>query len=120
MDTNWPVPEHTGDACALALMLHKLGGKWKCIILWHVMDRPLRFTEIRARIPGITQKMLTQQLRDLETDGFLTRKIFAQVPPKVEYSATPLTFTLRPTLIAMHEWSAEHLLKQKAKRKKKA
>jgi DNA-binding HxlR family transcriptional regulator len=109
MDTNWPVPESEQNACALTRMLLTLGGKWKCIILWWVMDGPRRFTELRRRMPGITQKMLTQQLRDLERDGFLERRVYAEVPPRVEYTATPLTRTLRPVLLAMHEWAAEHL-----------
>ncbi len=112
MDTKWPVPEGDGDVCPLAEMLGTLGGKWKCIILWWVMDGPRRFTELRGRMPGITQKMLTQQLRDLERDGFLKRRVYAEVPPRVEYSATPLALTLRPVLLAMHDWAAEHLLKQ--------
>ena len=98
--------------CPLTEMLDTLGGKWKCVILWWVMDGPRRFTELRGRMPGITQKMLTQQLRDLERDGFLKRRVYAEVPPRVEYSATPLALTLRPVLLAMHGWAAEHLLKQ--------
>jgi DNA-binding HxlR family transcriptional regulator len=102
-------------------MLDTLGGKWKCIILWWVMDGPRRFTELRGRMPGVTQKVLTQQLRDLERDGFLKRRVYAEVPPRVEYSATPLALTLRPMLLAMHVWAAEHLLKEGpgSKRKKR-
>lgn len=115
MDTNGSVLRRNGDDCPLAAMLEQLGGKWKCILLWHVMDRPLRFTELRRQAPGITQKMLTQQLRDLERDGFVTRQVYAEVPPRVEYSATPLTRTMRPVLRTMHDWSAEHLLRRKPK-----
>src|SRR5262245_1152443 len=112
MDTNGPVPGGDG-VCPLAEMLDTLGGKWKCVILWWVMDGPRRFTDLRRRMPGITQKMLTQQLRDLERDGFLKRRVYAEVPPRVEYSATPATLTLRPVLVAMHAWAAEYLVKQK-------
>ena len=112
MDTNWPIPERSGDLCALAVMLDRLGGKWKCIILWQVMEGPRRFSELRRTMPGITQKMLTQQLRDLERDGFLNRRVYAEVPPRVEYSATPLAQSLRRVLLLMHDWSAEHLLTQ--------
>src|SRR5262249_9799667 len=108
---NGPVPGGDG-VCPLAEMLDTLGGKWKCVILWWVMDGPRRFTQLRGRMPGITQKMLTQQLRDLERDGFLKRRGSAEVPPRVEYSATPLALTLRPVLLVMHGWAAEHLLKQ--------
>lgn len=120
MDTNWPIPERNGDPCALAVMLDRLGGKWKCIILWQVMEGPRRFSELRRRMPAITQKMLTQQLRDLERDGFLTRRVYAEVPPRVEYSATPLALSLRSVLLAMHDWAAEHLLQQSPKPKRKA
>jgi DNA-binding HxlR family transcriptional regulator len=119
MDTNWPVPKREGDECPLMAMLHTLGGKWKCVILWWVMDGPRRFTELRGRMPEITQKMLTQQLRDLERDGFLKRRVYAEVPPREEYSATPLALTLRPVLQAMHGWAAERLLKEGRGRKRK-
>lgn len=111
-------PRGKGDACPLAEMLCTLGGKWKCIILWWVMDGPQRFNQLRAKMPGVTQKMLTQQLRDLERDGFLKRRVFAEVPPRVEYSATPLALSLRPVLLAMHDWSAEQLLKREHKPKR--
>src|SRR5687768_2502501 len=122
MDTKRQAHDGDGEVCPLTEMLHTLGGKWKCIILWWVMDGPRRFTELRGRMPGITQKMLTQQLRDLERAGFLKRRVYAEVPPRVEYSATPLALTLRPVLLAMHGWAAEHLLKKtpnklRAKRK---
>jgi len=107
------------EPCPLEVMLDSLGGKWKCIILWWVMDGPRRFTELKTRLPGITQKMLTQQLRDLERDGFLSRKIFAEVPPRVEYSATSLTLSLRPILQAMHHWADEQLIQSKSKPKRK-
>ena len=111
MDTNGLTQGLETGACPLAAMLDLIGGKWKCIVLWWVMDHPRRFNELRAKIPGVTQKMLTQQLRDLERDGFLTRKVFAEVPPRVEYSATALTLSLRPVLVAMHDWSAANVLK---------
>jgi len=112
MDTKETLQKQECETCPLAALLDVVGGKWKCIILWWVMDGPQRFSQLRNNMPGVTQKMLTQQLRDLERDGFLTRKVFAEVPPRVEYSATPLTHTLRPVLVAMHDWSARHLLKQ--------
>lgn len=119
MNTKELLPKQEGEVCPLAEMLGTLGGKWKCIILWWVMDGPRRFTDLRRRMPGVTQKMLTQQLRDLERDGFLTRRVYAEVPPRVEYSATPLALTLRPVLAAMHHWAAEHLLRQAPRKLKR-
>lgn len=119
MDTKRQPPESGSEACPLEAMLTALGGKWKCVILWWVMDGPRRFNELRARLHGITQKMLTQQLRDLERHGFLKRRVFAEVPPRVEYSATPLALTLRPVLLVMHDWAAEHLSKDEPRPKRK-
>lgn len=116
MDTKQrPKVEPVSLVCPLAEMLNDLGGKWKCIILWHVMDGPQRFTQLRAQMPGITQKMLTQQVRDLERDGYLTRRVYAEVPPRVEYSPTALALTLRPILRAMHDWSAANLVGSSAR-----
>ena len=105
--------------CPLAVMLAKIGGKWKCIILWWLMNGPRRFTELRRRIPGITQKMLTQQLRELEKDGFVNRKVFAQVPPRVEYSPTPLALAMKSLLLQMNDWADSHLMEAPPKRTKR-
>lgn len=90
-------------------LLRVIGGKWKVLILWQVLAGPRRFSDLRRELAGVTQKMLTQQLRELERDGLLTRHVFAQVPPRVEYSATPLALGLRPVLQAMHDWAADNL-----------
>jgi DNA-binding HxlR family transcriptional regulator len=68
-----------------------------------------RFGQLQRSLPGITQKMLTQQLRELEEDGIIHREIYPQIPPKVEYSLTPLGESLKPILYAMHEWAIQHL-----------
>ena len=86
------------------ITLSLIGGKWKLLILWILQDSIYRFSELKRKIPKITQKMLTQQLRELESDGLLHRKVYAQVPPKVEYSLTDLGNTVLPILKAMHEW----------------
>lgn len=89
----------------MELSLHVIGGKWKPLILYHLSrTKQKRFGEIRRCIPNITQKMLTQQLRELEYDGMLNRKIYAQVPPKVEYSLTELGKTFMPVMEALCKW----------------
>lgn len=90
--------------CGVAVSLEIIGGKWKGVILWHLCRKTLRFSQLRRRLQGVTQKMLTQQLRELERDGLVNRKVFAEVPPRVEYSLTDLGRTLEPTLRQLCEW----------------
>jgi DNA-binding HxlR family transcriptional regulator len=90
--------------CPVTNTMAVIGGKWKPIIMWIIRDGSKRFGEIKKLIPAITQKMLTQQLRELEFDGIIHREIYAVVPPKVEYSLTELGHTLVPILDAMAEW----------------
>ncbi|MDT2846953.1 winged helix-turn-helix transcriptional regulator [Enterococcus thailandicus] len=92
--------------------LEVIGGKWKPIILCHLGNGAIRTGELRRKIPTITQKMLTQQLRELEQDGIVHRKIYNQVPPKVEYSLTEEGKTLREILVAMSVWGEERIEKQ--------
>lgn len=94
--------------CPIAEALAVVGGKWKIEIVWWLQDRERRFNELRQLMPGVTQKMLTQQLRELEADGIIRREVFAQVPPKVVYSLTPLGQSLRGVLKSLSEWSVEH------------
>jgi DNA-binding HxlR family transcriptional regulator len=82
--------------CNIEVIVDVIGGKWKMLILWHLKESTRRFNELRRLIPGSTQKMLTSQLRELERDGIVARKVYAQVPPKVEYSLTKYGQTLRP------------------------
>jgi DNA-binding HxlR family transcriptional regulator len=105
--------------CPLEELIKVIGGKWKVIILWHVLEGPQRFGQLRRFMPGVTQKMLTQQLRELEQDRFVTRTVFAEVPPRVEYAATELTRKLGDLLRAMHDWSRENLAACAKLRKKK-
>jgi len=91
--------------CAVEATISLIDGKWKAVILFHLMERGvLRFNEIRRNVPNATQRMLTNQLRELETDGLVNRKVYAQVPPKVEYSLSPLGESLGPILISLKEW----------------
>lgn len=85
-------------------------GKWKPVILFHLMDKgTLRFSELQRSIPEITKKMLTTQLRELEYHNIINRKVYAQVPPKVEYSITEYGKGLMPILTPMHEWGLKHI-----------
>lgn len=99
--------------CPVERTLRVVGGRWKVIIIHHLMDGKKRFCELHRAVDGITQKMLTQQLRELERDGIVHRKVYPQVPPKVEYSLTPLGKSLKPILEAMHRWGIEHMKKNK-------
>ncbi|MFC4389276.1 winged helix-turn-helix transcriptional regulator [Gracilibacillus marinus] len=102
-------------ACKVEDALNILVGKWKPLILLHLLNNGTqRFNELKRSIPGITQKMLTKQLRELEAEDIITRVVYPEVPPKVEYSMTKYGESLRPILEAMHEWGKKHQLhKQK-------
>lgn len=101
--------------CSVEYTLEVMGGKWKPLILWHLADKTLRFSELKRTIPNVTQKMLTQQLRELENDGLIYRKVYAQVPPKVEYSLTEDGQSLIPILREMSRWGKHHISQMKAK-----
>jgi DNA-binding HxlR family transcriptional regulator len=96
-------------ACPAELTAELIGGRWKIVLLWHLFQGVRRFSDLQRAVPGITQKVLTQQLRDMEKKGFVTRTIYPEVPPKVEYRITPLGVTLKPVVDAMHQWGAEHV-----------
>lgn len=95
--------------CPVEAALELIGGKWKGIILYHLLEKTLRFNELRRLMPDITQRMLTKQLRELEGNGIVFRKVYAQVPPKVEYSMTEYGNTLAPVIHALKVWGTEHL-----------
>src|ERR1700726_55591 len=88
--------------------LATITGKWKLEILWLLNQRVLRFGELRRAVPGITQHMLTAQLRELESDGLIRRTIFAEVPPRVEYAITPVAQALKPVIDAVFTWWRNH------------
>jgi len=91
-------------ACPAEATLRVIGGSWKVPILWHLSKGTKRFSQLRRDLPGVTQKMLTQQLRELERAGVVHRKVYPQVPPKVEYSLTNRGRTLMPIVSAMCKW----------------
>ena len=97
------------ENCPVAATLELIGGKYKALILWHLAEKKLRFSELKKEIQGATPKMLTQQLRELEADGLVHREIFPVVPPRVEYSLTPFGQTIRPVLEAMYAWGTGYL-----------
>jgi DNA-binding HxlR family transcriptional regulator len=88
--------------------LRLLTGRWKMEIMWELRQNKRRFGELRRAIPGITQHMLTTQLRDLEAHGLVRRTIYAEVPPKVEYESTPAACALRPVFGALYDWCTVH------------
>lgn len=92
------------EGCPVKTTLAVIGGKWKGIILYHLIDGPRRFSEFRHLYPEITQFMLTLQLRELERDGIVHREVYKQVPPKVEYSLTEFGETLKPIILSMINW----------------
>ena len=95
--------------CPVEATLELIGGKYKALILWHLSEKTLRFSELNKLIPTATAKMLTQQLRELESNNLLNREVFPVIPPKVEYSLTELGRSFMPVLVAMRDWGASYL-----------
>jgi DNA-binding HxlR family transcriptional regulator len=95
--------------CPVTTALSVIGGKWKVIILWHLKEGGVkRFGELQRLVRGISQKMLTQELRDLEESGLVSRKVYPVVPPKVEYSLTETGWSLKPVLEQLCDWGKEY------------
>ncbi|MCP3773626.1 winged helix-turn-helix transcriptional regulator [Paenibacillus sp. MZ04-78.2] len=92
------------EGCPVEFTLDVIGGKWKGVLLYHLIDGTKRFNEFRRICPAITQRMLTLQLRELEGDGIVHREVYQQVPPKVEYSLTEFGRTLEPIILQMKQW----------------
>lgn len=102
------------EKCPVITTLEVIGGKWKPAILWELQHKEVcRFGELKKSVVGITQKMLTQQLRELENDGILERRVYAEVPPKVEYRMTDYGKSLSSILNEMAAWGISHLEIQK-------
>ena len=101
--------------CPVEATLDVIGGKWKVLILFWLKDRVFRFSELRRHIPGISERMLTQQLRELEDHGIVHRQIYPVVPPRVEYSLTPYGRTLRPITELMCAWGKKHMKRLEAR-----
>ena len=104
-----PPGAQPGDRCPVETTLGVIGGKWKPLILFHLLGGTLRFGELQRRMPNVTRRMLTQHLRELEADGIVHREVYRQVPPKVEYSLTPAGRSLQPVLDAILQWGLGYL-----------
>jgi DNA-binding HxlR family transcriptional regulator len=99
----------TDYRCTVSVTLEIIGGKWKSLILWHLSFKTLRFSQLQRRLQKVTQKMLTQQLRELERDGLILREVYAEVPPRVEYSLTERGRSVVPILELMCQWGRDYL-----------
>jgi DNA-binding HxlR family transcriptional regulator len=97
--------------CPVEAAVDVFGGKWKALILWWLQERTWRFAELRRQMPGITEKMLTRQLRELEADGIVERRVYPTVPPKVEYSLTDYGRSLKRALRAICDWGQQHMVR---------
>ena len=111
--------ENGRDNCPVKDVLNRIGDKWSMLAVIMLADHgTLRFNELHQLIEGISQKMLTVTLKTLETDGLLSRKMYAQIPPKVEYTLTPLGESLVPLLMGLYDWANQHMPEIKAWREK--
>ena len=99
----------SGSNCPVVVTLDMIGGKYKALILWHLLDGTLRFGELRKCIPQATPKMLTQQLRELENDNLVIRTVYPVVPPRVEYSLSDLGKSIQPILTAIYHWGGAYM-----------
>lgn len=94
--------------CPVATTVQLIGSKWKLLIIRNLLSRPWRFNELRKDLEGISQKVLTDSLRSMEEDGIITRKVYPEVPPRVEYALSDLGESMRPILDAMYQWGTEY------------
>jgi DNA-binding HxlR family transcriptional regulator len=95
--------------CAVEAAIGIIDGKWKSVILYHLLDGTHRFSTLQRQLASVTPRMLTAQLRELEQDGMIERRVYAEVPPKVEYSLSPLGRSMEPILLALKAWGDENI-----------
>ena len=96
-------------ACPVATTVQLIGSKWKLLIMRNLLKRPWRFNELRRDLDGISQKVLTDSLRSMEEDGIITRTVYPEVPPRVEYALSDLGESMRPIIQAMEQWGTEYI-----------
>lgn len=96
------------EACPVATTVNLIGNKWKLLIMRNLLQRPWRFNELQKSLDGISQKVLTDSLRTMEKDGIIIRTVYAEVPPKVEYSLSEIGESMRPILVAMQDWGNDY------------
>lgn len=106
MRTKEELPE-----CPVATTVGLIGSKWKLLIIRNLLVRPWRFNELKKNLDGISQKVLTASLRSMEDDGIIERKVYPEIPPRVEYSLSNLGESMRPILLAMQEWGTNYMKK---------
>ncbi|SLN16991.1 putative HTH-type transcriptional regulator YybR [Roseovarius albus] len=94
------------DGCPVELALEQISGKWKGLVIYHLLGETIRFNEVKRRMGSVTQRSLTKQLRELEADGIVHREVYAVVPPRVEYSLTEKGQKLKPVIEALHAWGS--------------
>ena len=94
--------------CPVEATLERIGGKWKGVALYHLLEGTKRYNELKRDVGNVTQRMLTKQLRELEDDGLIVRKVYPVVPPRVEYSLSEKGKTLEPILLALRDWGEKH------------
>jgi DNA-binding HxlR family transcriptional regulator len=105
--------------CPVTTALSAIGGKWKPAILWQIRHGVIRFGALQRSLGGVTQKMLTQQLRALEAEGILVRRVYPEVPPRVEYTLSDYGWTLQPMLDTMAEWGRSHQSRKPGSQKRR-
>lgn len=103
------------DPCGMSLAIDVVGGKWKLHLMWVLGEGPQRFGQIRRMLDGVSEKVLTENLRQLESSGVVHREIYPEIPPRVEYSLTPLGDTLRVALAPLEQWGDQHRTELSAK-----
>ena len=99
------------EGCPVEAALEQIGGKWKGLVLYHLLEGPVRFNALKRQVGDVTQRMLTKQLRELEADGLVRREVFPVVPPKVEYSLTDKGVSLREIVLALRDWGIANALR---------
>lgn len=95
-------------SCPVEVTLEAISGRWKVMVIHQLLEGPKRFNRLQRELKGVTHRTLVKQLREMEERGLVTRKDYGEIPPRVEYALSPLGLSLKPVLMAMHEWGEDH------------